>query len=107
VADVLYVPELKMNFLSVSAMEDNGYTIFFENGWVLIWLKGFDIDSTRVLGVREGKVYRLSKKLVGGSKGILNHGLMSVTKDEEREASKGEQSSQTSSVGSQPSVGTS
>jgi hypothetical protein len=33
VADVLYVPELKMNLLSVSAMEDRGYTISFKDGW--------------------------------------------------------------------------
>jgi hypothetical protein len=46
VADVLYVPELKMNFLSVSTMEERGYTIFFEDGWVLVQPKGFDIDST-------------------------------------------------------------
>jgi hypothetical protein len=44
-------------------------------------------------------------KLVGGSKGILDHGSMSVTEDEQQEALKGEQSSRTSSVGSQPSDG--
>jgi hypothetical protein len=89
VADVLYVPELKMNFLSVSTMEDSGYAISFEDGRVLIWLKGSDIDSARVFGVREGKVYRLQGELVGGSKGILDHGLMLLIEDEE-EAQKGE-----------------
>jgi hypothetical protein len=58
------------------------------------------IDSTRVLGVREGKVYRLQGMPVDQSKGILDHGSMSMTEDEEQEAPKGEQSSQTSSVGS-------
>ena len=36
VASVLYVSELKINLLSVSAMEDKGYTITFEDGQVLI-----------------------------------------------------------------------
>jgi hypothetical protein len=57
--DVLYVLELKMNLLLVSAMEDSGYAISLQDGQVLIQLKGFDIDSTRVLSVREGKVYSL------------------------------------------------
>jgi hypothetical protein len=90
-----------LNLLSVSAMEDSGYTISFEDGWVLIRQRDLT-DSTQVLGVREGKVYRLQGNLVGGSKGILDHGSMLVREDEEQEASKGEQSSQSSSVGSQP-----
>jgi hypothetical protein len=94
-----------MNLLSVLAMEDSGCTISFQDGRVLIQPKGSNIDSTRFLGVREGKVYWLQGKPVGGSKGILDHGSMSVTKDEEQEALKGEQSSQTSSVRRQPSAG--
>jgi hypothetical protein len=81
-----------------------GYTISFEDGQVLI-PKGSDLDSARVLGVREGKVYRLQGKPVSGSKGILDHGSMSVAEDEEQEAPKGTQCSETSSVGSQPSGG--
>jgi hypothetical protein len=44
----------------------------------------------------------LQGKHVGGSKGIFDHDSMSVTKDEEQLAPKGEQSSQTSSGRSQP-----
>jgi hypothetical protein len=95
VADVLHVPELKMNLLSVLAMED---------GQVLIWSKGSDLDSARVLGVKEGNVYRLQGKPVSGSKGVLDHGSMSVVEDEEQEAPKGTQCLETSSVGSQPSA---
>jgi hypothetical protein len=83
VAHVLYVLKLKVNLLLVSEMEDSGYSISFGDGQVLIQSKGSDIDSARVLGVREGKVYRLQAKLVGGSKGILDHGSMLVTEDEE------------------------
>jgi hypothetical protein len=105
VANVLYVPKLKMNLLSISAMEDSGYTIFFKDGRVLIRSKESNIDSAQVLGVKEGEVHRLQGKPVGGSKGILDHGSMSVTEDEEQEAPKGERSSRTSNVGSQPSDG--
>jgi hypothetical protein len=40
-------------------MEDRGYTITFEDGQVLIRPKGSSLDSTRVLGNREGNLYRL------------------------------------------------
>jgi hypothetical protein len=47
----------------------------------------------------------LEGKHVDGSKGILDHGLMSVAEDEDQEAPKGTQCLETSSVRSQPSDG--
>jgi hypothetical protein len=94
--DVLYVPELKKNLLSVSALEDEGFSILFQNEQALIHSEGASLNIAMSIGVREGKP-------VSGSKGILDHGSMSMAEDEEQEASKGEQSSQNSSVGSQPS----
>jgi hypothetical protein len=44
------------------------------------------------IGVKEEKLYKLQGKPVGGSKGILDHGSMLVTEDNEHEALKGEQS---------------
>ena len=35
-AGVMYIPELKMNLLSISALEDKGYGVMFQNGQVLI-----------------------------------------------------------------------
>jgi hypothetical protein len=46
VEDVLYVPKLNMNFLSVSVMEDRGYAITFKDGQVLIRLEGSSLHST-------------------------------------------------------------
>jgi hypothetical protein len=37
VAEVSHVPELRVNFLSVSALADKGYAVMFEDGHVLIW----------------------------------------------------------------------
>jgi hypothetical protein len=109
--DVLYVPELKKNFLSVSVLEDKGFVVMFKKGKVLIRPEGASPDTTVSIGVREGKLYRLQGKPVCRSKGILDlihsyvNGPMSVAEDEEKKALKGDQSSETSSSGSQPSGG--
>ena len=60
------------------------------------------MDLIQVLGVRVGRVYRLQGKPVVGSKGILDHGSMSVTKVKQQKALKGEQ---TYSVWGRPSEG--
>jgi hypothetical protein len=57
VENVLYVSELKMNFLSILEMEHMGYAI--EDGQVLIRPKGSSLHSTQVLGNREGNMYKL------------------------------------------------
>ena len=49
------------------------------------------IPNTEVsIGVRNGRVYMLQGKPVFGSKGILDHGSMSITKVKEQKTSKGE-----------------
>jgi hypothetical protein len=83
VEDVLYVPELKKNLLSVSVLEDMGFAVTFQRGKVLICSEGAIPDTTMSIGVREGRLYRLQGQPVRGSKGILDHGSMSVTEDEE------------------------
>jgi hypothetical protein len=40
VAEVLFVPELKVSFLSVSTLEDERYGVVFEHGNVFIYLEG-------------------------------------------------------------------
>jgi hypothetical protein len=49
--DILYVPGLKKNLLSTSALEDKGFRVAFVDGRVLVWSKNSNIDSTRVIGV--------------------------------------------------------
>jgi hypothetical protein len=58
--DILYVPGLKKNLLSTSALEDKGFRVSFVDGRVLVWSKNSNIDSTRVIGVREGGLYKLN-----------------------------------------------
>jgi hypothetical protein len=45
-SEVLYVPGLKKNLLSISIMDDIGYAMEFIDGKVLAWPKGSILDST-------------------------------------------------------------
>jgi hypothetical protein len=52
VDEVMFVPELRVNLLSVSALEDKGYAVMFEDGQVLIRSEGATLDATVRLGIR-------------------------------------------------------
>ena len=58
-ADVLYVPGLTKNLISVSTLEDKGYQVKFRDHRVYIRPKGSERSLDRVIGRRSGKVYRL------------------------------------------------
>jgi len=57
VKGVLYVPGLRKNLISVSAIEDKGYRVVFEDGQVLMSFRGSSITSAKVIGVRLGRLY--------------------------------------------------
>jgi hypothetical protein len=57
--NVLYVPGLKKNLVSISCLEDKGDIITFVDGKVLVWPKHSSIDNARVIGIREGRLYKL------------------------------------------------
>jgi hypothetical protein len=63
-SEVLYVPGMKRNFVSVSALEDKGYKVTFSEGKVLAWHKNSHMDFARVIGVRENNLYRLTVRPV-------------------------------------------
>jgi hypothetical protein len=56
---VMYVPELKVNLLSVSALADIGYTLLFVDGKVLLCVEGAALDALVRLGIRQGMMYKL------------------------------------------------
>jgi hypothetical protein len=58
-ADVLYVPGLTKNLISVSILEDKGFEVTFCGGKVYIRPKGLTNKMDKVIGVRSEKVYRL------------------------------------------------
>ena len=57
---VLYVPGLKKNLLSISALDKKGYRVAFIDGQVLMWPKGKSIEDAVVIG-EEGGLYKLKR----------------------------------------------
>ena len=56
--DVLHVPRLKKNILSISALDKKGFIVAFVDGKIFMWSKGKTIDDAIEIGV-EGGLYRL------------------------------------------------
>ena len=61
--DVLYVPGLKKNLLSIFALDENGMRVAFVDGKVFMWLKGKTIDDAVVIGEQEVGLYKLKGQL--------------------------------------------
>jgi hypothetical protein len=57
--NVLYVPGLENNLVSIYFLEDKGNIIDFVDGKVLSWHKDSSIENVRVIGSHEGNLYRL------------------------------------------------
>ena len=57
--DVLYVPGLKKNLLSISALDAKGMRVAFIDGQVLMWPKGKTIDDATMIGEEDGGLYKL------------------------------------------------
>ena len=57
--DVLYVPGLKKNLLSISSLDKRGFKVAFIDGKFLMWSKGKTIDDAVEIGVGEGGIYKL------------------------------------------------
>jgi hypothetical protein len=58
-SNVLYVPGLENNLVSISFLEDKGNKISFVDGKVLSWHKESNIENVRVIRSHEGNLYRL------------------------------------------------
>jgi hypothetical protein len=58
-SNVLYVPSLEKNLVSISCLEDKGNRIAFVDGKVLSWHKDSSIKNARVIRSREGNLYIL------------------------------------------------
>jgi hypothetical protein len=59
-SEVLFVHGMKRNLVSIFALEDEGYKVSFSEGRVLAWHKHSHINSSKVIGVRENNIYRLT-----------------------------------------------
>ena len=61
--DLLFVPGLKKNLLSISALDAKGMRFSFVDGQVIMWLRGKTIDDAIVIGEQEGGLYKLKGHL--------------------------------------------
>ena len=57
--EVLYVPGLKNNLLSISTLDKKGYKVSFIDGYILMWSKGKTLEYVVVIGEEEGGLYKL------------------------------------------------
>jgi hypothetical protein len=67
--DVLYVPGLTKNLLSISALEKKGFRVSFIDGEVLMWAKGETLNEAIIIGSEENVLY----KLKGHSEAAMTH----------------------------------
>ena len=56
---------LKKNLISVSTIEYKGYEVTFRGGQVIMYPMGSSIDSSKVIGVWHGKLYKFAFQPVG------------------------------------------
>ena len=61
--DVLYVPGLTKNLLSISVLDKKGFRVAFIYGEVLMWPKGKTIEDAIFIGTKEGGLYKLKGHL--------------------------------------------
>ena len=60
--ELLYVPGLKKNLLSILALYKKGFRFSFVDGLVLMWPKGKTIDDATIIGFEEGGIYKLKDR---------------------------------------------
>ena len=61
--EVLHVPGLKKNLLSISALDKKGYRVSFIDGKLLMWSKGKTLEDVVVIGEEVGVLYKLKAHL--------------------------------------------
>ena len=54
IEEILFVPGLKKNLLSISTLEHKGSRVTFMDGKALMWPMDGDMSSADVIGIREG-----------------------------------------------------
>ena len=57
--EVLFVPGLKKNLFSISALDAKGMRVAFIDVQVIMWPKGNTIDDAVVIREQEGGLYKL------------------------------------------------
>jgi hypothetical protein len=67
--DVLHVPGLTKNLLSISSLEKKGFRVAFIDGEVVMWAKGETLNEEIIIGGEENDLY----KRKGHSEDAMTH----------------------------------
>jgi hypothetical protein len=62
--EILYVPSLKKNLISVAVLERKGYSIAFTKGKALMWPSNGDLSSAMTIKTRESGLYKITGQVV-------------------------------------------
>jgi hypothetical protein len=63
IEDILYVPGLTKNLISVGVLEDKGHRVIFMEKKALLWPKDTYLNSTIVIGIKEGGIYKVPRHI--------------------------------------------
>jgi hypothetical protein len=62
--EILYVPGLKKNLISVPILESKGYSIAFTKGKALMWSSNEDMSTAITIGTHESGLYKISGQVI-------------------------------------------
>jgi hypothetical protein len=62
--EIIYVPGLKKNLISVVVLESKGYSIAFTKEKALMWPSNGDLSSAMTIGTRESGLYKITCQAV-------------------------------------------
>jgi hypothetical protein len=64
IEEILYVPRLKKNLISVAVLESKEYTVAFSKGNALMWPSNESMSSTMTIEVQEGGLYKVTSQVM-------------------------------------------
>ena len=64
IEEILYVPRLKKNLISIAVLENKGYTVAFSKGKALMWPSNESMSSTMIIEVQEGGLYKVIGQVI-------------------------------------------
>jgi hypothetical protein len=62
--EILYVPGLKKNLISVAMLESKGYSIAFSKGKALMWPSNGSLSSAMTIETQESELYKITGQVV-------------------------------------------
>jgi hypothetical protein len=64
IKEILYVPGLKTNLISVAVLESKGYSVAFSKGKTLVWPSNESMSSAMTIEDQEGGLYKFTSQFI-------------------------------------------